>query len=101
MRKPMITRTIQTTRATVMFIDTTDPTPYTNDIVLPRTYKNDDAMLKLVKQMCETSTIKAVAIMSSTVESALYGMTESDFVAHAHIIEKPSKADIDNDTENN
>ena len=45
MRKPMITRTIQTTCATVMFIDTTNPTPYTNDIVLPRTYKNDDAML--------------------------------------------------------
>ena len=99
MRKPMITRTIQTTRATVMFIDTTNPTPYTNDIVLPRTYKNDDAMLKLVKQMCETPTIKAVAIMSSKVESALYG--ESDFVAHAHIIEKPSKDAIDNDTENN
>ncbi len=101
MRKPMITRTIQTTRATVMFIDTTNPTPYTNDIVLPRTYKNDDAMLKLVKQMCETSTIKAVAIMSSKIESALYGMSEADFVAHAQIIEKPSKADNDTGTENN
>lgn len=101
MRKPMITRTIQTTRATVMFIDSTNPTPYTNDIVLPRTYKNDDAMLKLVKQMCETPTIKAVAIMSSKVESALYGMSESDFVTHAHIIEKTSKDGIDNDAENN
>lgn len=101
MRKPMITRTIQTTRASVMFIDTTNPIPYTKDVILPRTYKNDDAMLKLVKQMHETPNLKAVAIMSSRIESALYGMSEADFVAHAQIIEKPTKVDNGNDTENN
>lgn len=91
MRKPMVTRTIQTTHAMALCVDTNTATTSKQEVVVPRVYKNEEVMLKAVKAQIETDTLKAVAIIDSWVSEALYGMSEVDFMAHATVIEKNSK----------
>lgn len=88
MRKPMITRTINTTKAVVLCMDTATGTPQEVTVTLPRTYKDDKAMLKKARSIIETpdSTIKAVHVKSSFVEETLYGMSEDFFIANAEIL---------------
>ena len=95
-RAPQVTRTIPTTHCNVMCLDITAGEPCNKDIVLPRTYKDELAMLKAAKKVVETDTIKAVHIVSSVVQETLYGMSEQDFIAHATIL--PPRKDY---TENN
>lgn len=85
-RQPMVTRTIQTTHATVLCMDIQNGEPCNKDIVLPRTYKDDNAVLKAVKKVIDTDGIKAVHVVHTSVQETLYGMTEQDFIAHATVL---------------
>lgn len=85
-RAPQVTRTIQTTNCNVMCLDITAGEPCNKEVVLPRTYKDEQAMLKAAKKVVETNTLKAVHIVSSNVQETLYGMSEQDFIAHATIL---------------
>lgn len=85
-RVPQVTRTIQTTNVSVLCMDIQNREPINIDVVLPRTYKDDAAMLKAVKSVAETDTIKPVQIVSSMVQETLYGMSEQDFISHAEIL---------------
>lgn len=86
MRKPMITRTITTTEATLMVADTEAGEIFNQDVTLPRTYKNDEAILKAARPIVETDTLKVVSVVHSEVSECLYGMPEAEFVAHAERI---------------
>lgn len=97
-RPPQVTRTIQTTRATVICMDIENREPCNRDVILPRTYKNDSAILKAVKKVIETDTLKPVQVVSSMVQQTLYGMSEQDFIAHASIL--PPRKDYNNNEEN-
>lgn len=96
-RAPQVTRTIQTTHCNVMCLDVVAGEPCNKEVVLPRTYKDEQAMLKAVKKVIETDTIKAVHIVSSMVQETLYGMSEQDFIAHATVL--PPRKDYTNNDE--
>lgn len=98
-RAPQVTRTIQTTHASVLCMDIENREPCNKDVILPRTYKDDKALLKAVKKAIETDNLKAVQVVSSTVQETLYGMSEQDFIAHATIL--PPRKDYTNNEENN
>lgn len=93
-RAPKVTRTIQTTHANVLCMDIENREPCNKDVVLPRTYKDENALLKAVKKVVETDTIKAVQVVDTKVVETLYGMSEQDFIEHATIL--PPRKDYTN-----
>lgn len=94
----MVTRTITTTKANVMCLDIESGEPCNKSVVVPRTYKNDEALLKKVKEVLGTETLKPVHIVSKEEIETLYGMTEQEFILHAEV-QPPRKALEENVTE--
>lgn len=86
MRTPQVTRTITTTRATVMCLDIEKGEPTNAEIVLPRTYKDDKAIIKATEKVLESENVKPVHVVASVVEETLYGMTEAEFIKHAEVL---------------
>ena len=83
---PMVTRTITTTKAIVMCLDIATGEPCNKSVVVPRTYKDDEALLKKVKEAIETETFKPVHIVGKEEFETLYGMTEQEFIDHAEVL---------------
>lgn len=90
-RVPMVTRTITTTKAIVMCVDVKAGEPFNKDVTVSRTYKDNESLLKTVKPIIETETIKAVHIVDKTEVQTLYGMTEQEFIEHAKVL--PERTD--------
>ena len=103
-RIPMVTRTITTTKATVMCLNVVHGEPYTKIVIVPRTYKDDNALLKVVKSIIETDELKAVHIVEKEEIETLYGMSENDFIEHATVLpkrgEKTEETEITEKTNN-
>lgn len=102
MREHMITRTIKTTTAKVMVVNTEDGSTAIKDYELPRTYKDDKAVLRALEDQ-NTGTQKLVHVVDTTVNEKLYGMPESDFIKYAQPIDKSTKdepTDIQTVTDN-
>lgn len=85
-RIPMVTRTITTTKTNVMCLDIESGEPCNKQVVVPRTYKDDEALLKKVKPVLETETLKPVHIVGKEEIETLYGMTEQEFIKHAEVL---------------
>lgn len=85
-RVPMVTRTITTTKANVMCVDVEVGEPFNKEVTVPRTYKDNDSLLKAVKPLIETETVKAVHIVAKTEIKTLYAMSEQDFIEHASVL---------------
>lgn len=85
-RVPQVTRTIQTTRANVLCLDIQQGEPFNKEVLLPRTYKDEKAMLKQVEKVINNDTVKAVHIVSHKVQETRYGMTEQQFIECAEIL---------------
>ena len=85
-RVPMVTRTITATKANVMCLDVQAGEPFNKVVTVPRTYKDNEELLKKVKPLIETDTIKAVHIVDSEKFETLYGMTEQEFIQHAEVL---------------
>ena len=85
-RVPMVTRTITLTKAIVMCLNIEQGEPYNVSVTVPRTYKDEESLLKKIKPMVETDTVKAVHIVSTEQVETLYGMTEQDFMEHAKVL---------------
>ena len=83
MRVPKVTRTILSTVATVMMVNTETKDVFEQNVTLPRTYKDDSKVLKTVKALFADEPIEPVSILSTHVEETLYGMTEADFIRYA------------------
>ena len=62
-RKPMVTRTIITTKVIVLCLDVNSAEPFNETVTLPRTYKDDNKLLKTVEEVINTDTVKAVHIV--------------------------------------
>lgn len=89
-KTPMITRTIQTTEVNVLCMDIKQGEPFNTTVTLPRTYKDNAAMLKAAAAVIDNEDTKAVHIVASDVKETLYGMKETDFIANADIL--PARA---------
>ena len=85
-RTPMVTRTITTTKAIVMCLDIESGEPCNKSVVVLRTYKDDETLLKKVKEVLETETLKPVSIVGKEEIETLYGMTEQEFIKHAEVL---------------
>ena len=88
-RVPMITRTIQTTLCDVLCLNVETAEPFNKQVTLPRTYKDENSMLKMAKSVLDTDNEKVVHIVNSHVEETRYGMTEQEFIEHAHVMVPP------------
>ena len=85
-RKPMITRTITTTRVQALALNLDTHENETITVILPRTYKDDKALEKALKEAKVPAGLKPVLVLSSEVVETLYGMTEEDFIAAAEVL---------------
>ena len=85
-RVPQITRTIQTTVATVLCLDLSSKQPIEKVVKLPRTYRDEKHMMKKIEAMVNSDSIKAVHVIKAEVEETLYGMSEDKFIQEADIL---------------
>ena len=92
-RVPMVTRTIIATKANVMCLDVQKGEPFNAFVTVPRTYKDNDALLKKVKPLIETDIVKAVHIVGTEEIETLYGMSEQDFIQYAKVLPPRNVAD--------
>lgn len=86
MRKPMITRTVTTTDATLLCVNVRTQETCKQVVALPRTYSSDRAVLRTAKKLYETDELKVVQVLSCEVNTRLYGMTEAEFLQTAKIL---------------
>ena len=82
-RKPMVTRTITTTKANVLCLNIETGEPFNKEVTLLRTFKDDKALLKQAEKVINNDKQKAVHVVYKEVLETLYGMTEENFVALA------------------
>lgn len=91
-RIPVVSRTITTTEVTAMCVNITTGETETHTITVPRTYKDNDKLLKVAKQLAETDELKVVHIVDTKVNETLYGMTEAEFIEHAKVLPPRAQA---------
>lgn len=85
-RVPMVTRTIVTTKANVLCLDIVAGEPFNEVVTLPRTYKDDKALMKQVSKVIDNEQRKAVHIVDKEEVETLYGMTEQEFIQLAKVL---------------
>ena len=86
-RIPMVTRTITTTKANVLCVNILSGETFDKEIIVSRTYKSDDVLMKKIKPIIEVEdNVKAVHVISKEEIETLYGMTEDDFIKNAEIL---------------
>lgn len=94
-RTPMVTRTIQITKANVLCLNIVEGEPFNKVVTLPRTYKDENAMLKVISKMIDNDEVKAVHVVDSYVEETLYGMSEQRFIDLAQVMPPRNAAKAD------
>lgn len=94
-RKPMVTRTIITTKVIVLCLDVNSAEPFNETVTLPRTYKDDKKLLKSVEEVINTDTVKAVHIVDKKEIETLYGMTEQDFINNAKVLDPATRKEAE------
>ena len=99
-RKPMVTRTIVTTKVNVLCIDIQSTEPFNKSVALPRTYKDDKKLLKKVEDLVNTDDVKAVHIVDKEEIETLYGMSEQDFINNATILDPATRKEAEVKEEN-
>lgn len=98
-RVPMVTRTIVATKAIVMCLDVQVGEPCNKVVTVSRTYKDDELLMKKVRPMVETDTLKAVHVVDKEEIETLYGMTEQEFIKYAKVLPPRNGAIIDEELE--
>ena len=94
-RKPMVTRTIVTTKANVLCMDLKKVEPFNKEVVLPRTYKDDKKLLKAVEEVVNTDEVKAVHVVAKEEVETLYGMSEQDFISNAKVLDPKKRKELE------
>ena len=85
-KEKLVTRTIISTKATVLLYNVTSKETHEETFTLSGIIKKDVTIENKVKKELEASgrfSEKVVAVLSSVDIDALYAITESDFITHA------------------
>lgn len=101
-RKPMVTRTMISTKVTVMAVDLANGDEVVNkSFIMPRTYADNEALLKAVKKNHESDALAIVKVVDVQKQEELYGMEEAEFIAHAKVLDPETRkvAEADTDAE--
>ena len=91
----MITRTILTTKVNALCMDTQTCEACNKDVVLPRTFKDNDKVLKAVKSLIDTPTFKVVDIVDVETVETLYGMNEQKFINESVILDPETRKQLE------
>lgn len=91
-RKPEVTRTLTTTTVTFKAAILSEDKLVSRTLTLPRKYKNDNDIIKALSAVLPAD-VKPLAVIGTEIGSALYGMSESDFIKYAHILPDRGPAD--------
>lgn len=89
-RVPMVTRTITTTKVNVMCLDVEMGEPCNRLVTVQGTYKDDEAIMKKIRPLIETDTLKCVHIVEKEEIDTLYGMSVQDFIEKAEVLPERS-----------
>jgi len=86
-RVPVVSRTIKSTKAVIMCVNTETKTVDEIVVEVPRVHEDDNKLLKLIEtdQMVKAN-LKPVSVVSKEVTEKLYSMTEHEFMLHATIV---------------
>lgn len=87
MRESMVTRTILGTKVTVLVMDTNTCEPSNVTYEIGGQHTNDEKLLNKVRKEHDTEDFKIVKILAVEPFEKRYGMKESDFIAHAAMLE--------------
>jgi hypothetical protein len=86
-RVAMVTRTLATTKVSVLCLDIEKATPFTKELVLAGTFKDEKSQMKAVSAQVDVENkVKAVHVTKSENIETLYGMTEAEFIKLAKVL---------------
>lgn len=83
-----LTRTMKSTRASILCMDIETAEPLNKTVVLAGTFKTEAQILKEAKKLIEDDRIKAVSVSAVQTESGVYRMPEATFLSLAEKVEK-------------
>lgn len=91
-----VTRTISTTKAIVMCVNTETAVVENYEVEIAGVYPDEKKLMKAVTKEVETEVIKPVSIVSKEVVETLYGMDEQKFMEMAEALPtRDKKEDAD------
>ena len=94
-RIPMVTRTITTTKVSVLCLDVQSVEPFNKEVILPRTFKDDKKLFKKVEELVNNDDVKAVHIVAKEEVETLYGMSEQEFIENAKVLDPETRKQIE------
>ncbi len=94
-RIPMVTRTITTTKVSVLCLDVQTVEPFNKEVILPRTFKDDKKLFKKVEELVNNDDVKAVHIVAKEEVETLYGMSEQEFIENAKVLDPETRKQIE------
>lgn len=86
-----VTRTISSTKAVVMCVDTQTAVVENREVTIAGVYSDDKKLMKAVSKVVETETTKPVSIISTEIIETLYGMDEQKFMEMAEVLPSRDK----------
>ena len=85
-RKAMVTRTIKGTKVSALCVDTVEQKTYVKDVTLGGTYDDEKSLNKALSAVINDNTNRYVSVIATEVFETLYGMDETEFIAHAEVL---------------
>ena len=85
-RKPVVSRTIKSTKVNVLCMDIITAEPTNVSVTVARTYKDEKTLMKAVKSVVETDTLKVVHIVDTEIVKETRAMTEQKFIEHSEVV---------------
>lgn len=82
----MVTRTVKVTKVNVMCLDIEKGEAFNEYATISGVFDNPEKLLKACKEVLDTDTEKAVAIVEKKEIEQLYGMSEQDFISLAKLL---------------
>lgn len=99
MRKPMVTRTITSTKVTALCVNPQTAETFEHDFTISGKIEDKTKALKTVTKEFNDKTTTVVAVRELSLIEALYGMSEVDFIIGSVILDpvtrKPIKTEAD------
>lgn len=94
MRKPMVTRTIISTKVTALCVNPQTAETFEQDFTISGKIVDKTKALKTVTKQFNDETTTIVAVRKLLPIEALYGMSEADFIAGAVILDPVKRKQI-------
>lgn len=98
-RKPMVTRTIKSTKCVVLCANVNTCEMENRVVNLARTYKDEKKLRKALEELINNDELKFVHIVDKEEVETLYGMSEQCFMEHAKELDKDTRKELGEETD--